>query len=57
MLGKDVFLVWLITELMTIGASLLAKYFYSFNPWKNLRYATIGLLLINVLISGTLYIL
>ena len=39
---------------MTIGATLLAKQFYSLNPSKKLRYATIGLLFVNVSIGGTL---
>ena len=55
MVDKGVFLGWLIIEpaTMSIGSTLLEKS----NPLKNLRYATIGLLHINVLISGTLYIL
>jgi Na+/H+ antiporter NhaD/arsenite permease-like protein len=46
----------LITEpaAMTIGAMLLAKQFYNLNPSKKLRYATLGLLFVNVSIGGTL---
>lgn len=39
---------------MTIGALLLAKQFYSLQPGLRLRYATIGLLFVNVSIGGTL---
>lgn len=46
----------LITEpaAMTIGALLLAKQFYALNPSLRLKYATIGLLFVNVSIGGTL---
>jgi Putative Na+/H+ antiporter len=39
---------------MTIAALLLAKKFYELNPGKRLKYATIGLLFVNVSIGGTL---
>lgn len=39
---------------MTIGALLLSKQFYSLNPSTRLKYATIGLLFVNVSIGGTL---
>lgn len=39
---------------MTIGALLLAKKFYRFNPPIKLAYATIGLLFVNISIGGTL---
>jgi hypothetical protein len=39
---------------MTIGALLLARQFYDLNPSTRLRYATLGLLFVNVSIGGTL---
>ncbi|RPJ33967.1 MAG: hypothetical protein EHM17_08365 [Verrucomicrobiaceae bacterium] len=39
---------------MTIGALLLAKKFYRFNPPARLAYATLGLLFVNISIGGTL---
>jgi hypothetical protein len=39
---------------MTIGALLLARKFYRFNPPPALAYATLGLLFVNVSIGGTL---
>jgi hypothetical protein len=39
---------------MTIAAMLLAKEFYRLNPSIKLRYATIGLLFVNVSVGGTL---
>jgi len=46
----------LITEpaAMTICALLLARQFYDLKPSRNLRYATLGLLFVNVSIGGTL---
>ena len=46
----------LITEpaAMTIGALLLAKQFYALNPCLRLKYATLGLLFVNVSVGGTL---
>ena len=46
----------LITEpaAMTISALLLAHKFYDLNPGKAFKYATIGLLFVNVSIGGTL---
>jgi hypothetical protein len=46
----------LITEpaAMTIGALLLAKQFYALNPSLRLKYATLGLLFVNISIGGTL---
>ena len=46
----------LITEpaAMTISALLLARKFYDLNPGKAFKYATIGLLFVNVSIGGTL---
>lgn len=46
----------LITEpaAMTIGALLLARKFYRFNPPPRLAYATLGLLFVNISIGGTL---
>ncbi|MDR3144184.1 MAG: putative Na+/H+ antiporter [Puniceicoccales bacterium] len=46
----------LITEpaAMTIAALLLAKQFYGLQPSRKLRYATLGLLFVNVSIGGTL---
>jgi hypothetical protein len=46
----------LITEpaAMTIGALLLAKQFYGLNPSPRLKYATLGLLFVNISIGGTL---
>lgn len=39
---------------MTIGALLLAKKFYRYNPPARLAYATLGLLFVNISIGGTL---
>ncbi len=39
---------------MTISALLLARRFYEFNPGRMLKYATIGLLFVNVSVGGTL---
>ena len=39
---------------MTIGASLLAKKFYKYNPKPMLAYATLGILFVNVSVGGTL---
>lgn len=39
---------------MTIGALLLGKKFYDFNPSKKLAYATLGLLFVNISVGGTL---
>ena len=39
---------------MTIGALLLARKFYRFNPSPRLAYATLGLLFVNISIGGTL---
>lgn len=39
---------------MTIAALLLAKQFYTLNPSSKLKYATIGLLFVNISIGGTL---
>lgn len=39
---------------MTIAALLLAKQFYELNPSAKLRYATLGLLFVNISIGGTL---
>ena len=39
---------------MTIGAMLLAKKFYRFNPPPLLAYATLGLLFVNISVGGTL---
>lgn len=46
----------LITEpaAMTIGALLLARQFFDLQPSASLRYATLGLLFVNVSIGGTL---
>ncbi|HEX6214654.1 MAG TPA: putative Na+/H+ antiporter, partial [Vicinamibacterales bacterium] len=46
----------LITEpaAMTIAALLLARQFYDLQPSRRLRYATLGLLFVNVSIGGTL---
>lgn len=46
----------LITEpaAMTIGALLLTRQFYDLEPSMRLRYATLGLLFVNVSIGGTL---
>jgi hypothetical protein len=46
----------LITEpaAMTIGAMLLAKQFFDVKPSSRLKYATIGLLFVNISIGGTL---
>lgn len=39
---------------MTIGALLLAKQFYALAPSSQLKYATLGLLFVNVSVGGTL---
>ena len=39
---------------MTIGALLLANKFYRFNPPRQLAYATLGLLFVNISVGGTL---
>ena len=39
---------------MTIGALLLAKKFYRYNPPAKLAYATLGLLFVNISVGGTL---
>jgi hypothetical protein len=39
---------------MTISALLLARQFYDLQPGKRLKYATLGLLFVNVSIGGTL---
>lgn len=39
---------------MTIAALLLGKQFYALNPSARLKYATIGLLFVNISIGGTL---
>jgi Na+/H+ antiporter NhaD/arsenite permease-like protein len=39
---------------MTIGALLLAKRFYRFNPPPMLAYGTLGLLFVNISVGGTL---
>ena len=39
---------------MTIGALLLTRQFFDLNPSPTLRYATLGLLFVNVSIGGTL---
>ncbi|HSP41858.1 MAG TPA: putative Na+/H+ antiporter, partial [Luteolibacter sp.] len=39
---------------MTIGALLLARKFYRFDPSPRLAYATLGLLFVNISIGGTL---
>lgn len=39
---------------MTIAALLLGKQFYALNPSERLKYATIGLLFVNISIGGTL---
>ena len=39
---------------MTICAMLLARQFYDLQPTRSLRYATLGLLFVNVSIGGTL---
>ncbi len=46
----------LITEpaAMTIGAILLAKQFYSYQPSNTLKYASLGLLFVNISVGGTL---
>lgn len=46
----------LITEpaAMTIAALLLAKQFYALRPSRRLKYATLGLLFVNISIGGTL---
>lgn len=46
----------LITEpaAMTIAALLLGKQFYVYKPSRNLRYATLGVLFVNISVGGTL---
>jgi hypothetical protein len=39
---------------MTISALLLARRFYEFSPGRALKYATLGLLFVNVSVGGTL---
>lgn len=39
---------------MTICALLLAQHFYDFNPSVKFRYATLGLLFVNISVGGTL---
>lgn len=39
---------------MTISALLLARQFYDLNPSKKFRYATLGLLFVNISVGGTL---
>ena len=39
---------------MTICALLLARQFYDLNPSVKFRYATLGLLFVNVSVGGTL---
>ena len=39
---------------MTIAALLLAQQFYEFNPSTRLKYATLGLLFVNISVGGTL---
>ena len=39
---------------MTIGAVMLARKFYDFQPSSRLKYATLGLLFVNISIGGTL---
>jgi hypothetical protein len=39
---------------MTIAALLLARQFYDLNPSRRLKYATLGLLFVNISIGGTL---
>ncbi|NDC74792.1 hypothetical protein EBZ70_05795 [bacterium] len=39
---------------MTVGALLLARQFYAYQPGARLRYATIGLLFVNISVGGTL---
>src|SRR6185312_2344011 len=39
---------------MTIAALLLARQFYELKPRRNLMYATLGLLFVNISIGGTL---
>ncbi|MCP5534128.1 MAG: putative Na+/H+ antiporter [Akkermansiaceae bacterium] len=39
---------------MTIGALLLAKKFYRYNPSPKLAYGTLGLLFVNISVGGTL---
>lgn len=39
---------------MTIAAMILAKRFYALHPSRNLAYATLGLLFVNISIGGTL---
>lgn len=39
---------------MTVGALLLARRFYAYQPSVRLRYATIGLLFVNISVGGTL---
>jgi hypothetical protein len=39
---------------MTISALLLARRFFEYNPGRRLKYATLGLLFVNVSVGGTL---
>jgi hypothetical protein len=39
---------------MTIAAVLLGRQFYDLNPGPRLKYATLGLLFVNVSVGGTL---
>ncbi|MEY4489374.1 MAG: hypothetical protein RIQ79_1882, partial [Verrucomicrobiota bacterium] len=39
---------------MTVGALLLGRQFYAYNPSQKLRYATLGLLFVNISVGGTL---
>ena len=39
---------------MTIGALLLSRQFYRYNPSDTFKYGTIGLLFVNVSVGGTL---
>ncbi len=39
---------------MTVGALLLARQFYAYEPSAKLKYATIGLLFVNISVGGTL---
>ncbi len=39
---------------MTLGALLLGRQFYAYNPSQKLRYATLGLLFVNISVGGTL---
>ncbi len=39
---------------MTISAILLGKKFYELDPPENFKYATLGLLFVNISVGGTL---